>query len=112
MEIIKEKEKELGIMDDDNEEEIEGDEIEEDTDKYRAGGSDWELTSDLNQPTFTDPNKYTLKCPYCDKIKPSTMSQHNWSRHLNAKHMFKCKKCKLYFTRHQLLTDHIKKCNK
>eukprot|EP01083_Nonionella_stella_P150408 479109_1 len=80
--------------------------------RYKAGGPGWELTNDLKQPSFTDPKKHSQKCPYCHKPKHPTISQHNWSRHLNAKHVFKCKKCELYFTRHQLLTQHLKQCKK
>ena len=104
MSIIKEKEKEMGMVDDDDNNN--GERVE------RAGGADWELANDNpNQPKWTDPLLHKNKCPYCDKVKLNTTSTHNWQRHLNARHCFKCNKCAKYFTRHQQLTDHIKKCN-
>ena len=132
MSIIKEKEKEMGIADDGDEDQDLDVNMNSNTDdngndnnknddtynaipvhfnKYKAGGADWELTADLNQPKFTDPAAHPNECPYCKKIKQNTMSSHNWSRHLNARHVFKCRKCVKYFTRHQQLAEHIKQCS-
>merc|ERR1712218_405228 len=68
--------------------------------KYVTGGEDWEFVEN-NEPVTVDVDTCRT-CPLCKKTKSPNVSKPNWIKHLHAKHHFKCKKCKLMFTRHPI----------
>merc|ERR1712129_461881 len=68
--------------------------------EQKMGGEDWDFVENLNfDPTSIDAATCKV-CPLCNKTKHANVSKPNWIKHLNAKHQFRCKKCKLIFTRH------------
>lgn len=72
-------------------------------------GEDWEFVEHC-QGISVDAETCKV-CPLCKKTKHTNVSKPNWQKHLNAKHQFRCKKCKLMFTRHPQLTQHLEQCN-
>merc|ERR1712228_1086138 len=77
--------------------------------KYKTGGENWEFVETM-PPVLVDAGECRI-CPLCKKTKHANVSKPNWQKHLHAKHQFKCKKCKLMFTRHPILIKHLEQCN-
>ena len=74
------------------------------------GGQGWTRCDGLKQPAVTDYERHKAECPYCRKLRLPSTSNHGWSRHLNARHVFKCNRCGLYWNSKLHVTRHLATC--